>query len=140
MTKFDLKEAGGSWLGACRSWIQWHFRNGSDVTWGSGDILRGELRVRELEDLALDVAHAAICQYRSMPGRWRKRIPTKAGTYWTADRQGRLAGLKVVAYADTGELIFAGHAVRQPGDGFAGWWWSEPVAEPPLPPPWEGDA
>ena len=59
---------GGSWLGAVRSWIQWHVTNGEHVAWGSNDVLGGfsdrcdshkAFTVKELEDIATKVAEAA---------------------------------------------------------------------------------
>jgi hypothetical protein len=60
-----LKKAGGKWLGIARSWIQWNFLNGSDVTWGSQDVLRGkDLTVFDVEHLAAIVAESAINEDR----------------------------------------------------------------------------
>lgn len=52
-----LRTRGGEWLGAARSWIQWNCHNGSDVTWGSDDVLRmgRNFTVRVVEEIA---AHA----------------------------------------------------------------------------------
>ena len=74
-----------------------------------------------------------------MRGHWQKEIPTKDGQYWTANRNGEIAGLKIVAYLD-GKLVYAGFRVRDhvppEWDAWGGWWWSEPVEEPPQPGPW----
>lgn len=61
----DLLREGGPWLGAARSWLQWNKRNGSDVTWGSGDVLQPPFTVREVESLAADVAAAAMVGHRT---------------------------------------------------------------------------
>lgn len=60
----DWLRDGGLWIGAARNWIQWKCRNGSRVTWGSNDELDKRMTVRDVEDLALEVAAAAIEQYR----------------------------------------------------------------------------
>ena len=56
----ELKRKGGAWLGAARSWIQWHCVNGENVTWGSNEELRPALTVKDVEDLAAEIAAAAI--------------------------------------------------------------------------------
>lgn len=53
------KRGGGKWLGAVRSWMQWHTKNGDRVTWGSAEILVPNLTVRDVEDIALHAAAAA---------------------------------------------------------------------------------
>ena len=50
---------GGKWLAAARNWIQCKCRNGSAVTWGSGDVLEPHINVRQVEELAAWVADAA---------------------------------------------------------------------------------
>ena len=63
---FELARKGGEWLGAARRWIQSRFMNGSDVTWGSLDILKGSpVTVADVEDLAAYVAAAAINEHVS---------------------------------------------------------------------------
>lgn len=54
----------GKWLAAAREWIQSRCVNGSDVTWGSGDVLRPNLRVNDVEEIARHAAAAAINQYK----------------------------------------------------------------------------
>lgn len=72
-----------------------------------------------------------------MRGHWQKTVPTESGSYFTADRDGNLAGIKHVTYHN-GKLVFAGLMIRNPDtDGWAGWWWSEPVLNPPTPPKWD---
>lgn len=70
---------GGGWLGAARSWIQWTFLNGSDVTWGSDDHLRGrELTVQDVESLASQVAAAVVDELKSNPSAYDAgSIPTQ---------------------------------------------------------------
>lgn len=66
VNKNELKSRGGKWLGAARSWIQWNCLNGDVVTWGSDDLLMfrtGRITVRHIEDLAAEVAAAAIQEY-----------------------------------------------------------------------------
>lgn len=41
---------GGKWLGTARSWIQHKCINGSDVTWGSNEVLKPYLTVRQVEE------------------------------------------------------------------------------------------
>jgi hypothetical protein len=69
----------------------------------------------------------------NLPGHWQKEIPKTRGSYWTATRDGLMAGLRHVVYDKKGVLLFAGDTDYQ----WAGWWWSEPVEEPPKPPPWD---
>jgi hypothetical protein len=56
----ELLEKGGKWLGAARNWLKWHKRNGSQMTWGSNDVLEGPFTVREVEALASEVAAEAM--------------------------------------------------------------------------------
>ena len=59
----ELMRQGGKWLGAARTWIQWHCVNGEQVIWGSHDELKPTLTVKDVEELAADVAAAAINEY-----------------------------------------------------------------------------
>jgi hypothetical protein len=65
--KFELKKSGGEWLAAARSWMQWNCRNGDRVIWGSDEELHGKRRahltVVDVEDLAAEVAAAAINEH-----------------------------------------------------------------------------
>src|SRR5574342_495128 len=75
---------------------------------------------------------------KAMKGHWQKEVPTKQGKYWTATRDGHLAGVTVVAYDRQGRLVYAGGAVNNhQDDRWLGWWWSEPVEVPPDPPEWK---
>lgn len=56
----QLRREGGAWLGAARSWLQWHTRNGDRVTWGSTDAVDKTFTVRDVEELAAEVAAAAM--------------------------------------------------------------------------------
>ena len=60
VTRSQLRECGGAWLKAARMWIQWHCTNGDSVTWGSNTVLQPNLTVRDIEDLAAEVAAAVI--------------------------------------------------------------------------------
>ena len=63
---FSIMEKGGEWLGTAREWIQCKFNNGSDVTWGSQDVLTGRtITVYDIEQLAARVAAAAINEYKN---------------------------------------------------------------------------
>jgi hypothetical protein len=53
-------EHGGKWLAAARSWLQHHTNNGDRVTWGSNEALSPPLTVRMVEEMAKDVAVAAV--------------------------------------------------------------------------------
>lgn len=78
----ELLAHGGEWLGAARSWLQWHARNGSDVTWGSRDALEKTFTVAEIEDLAATVAAAAMA-----PQPDEKRLANALRARWTAERE-----------------------------------------------------
>ena len=56
----DLKGKAGKWRAAARSWLQWHTKNGDRVIWGSNDVIEPHMTVRMIEDLAADVAAAAM--------------------------------------------------------------------------------
>jgi hypothetical protein len=60
MTEQEFKSRGGEWLGKVREWIQRNCVNGDSVTWGSNDILQHVFTVRDLEELAAEVAFAAL--------------------------------------------------------------------------------
>jgi len=69
---------GGKWLGAAREWLQWNTLNGDSVTWGSSDVLRPNMTVKMVEELAAHIAAAAINEERE---RVRSNIKlTDAGT------------------------------------------------------------
>lgn len=55
----EFTKNGGKWLSAVRSYIQWHFRNGSQVTWGSNDILEPHVTVKQMEEAAAKAVDAA---------------------------------------------------------------------------------
>ena len=61
----EFTKRGGAWLGAVRSWIQWNCINGSDVTWGSDEILRCRRNftpamVEEIAATAVDAAFPEV--------------------------------------------------------------------------------
>jgi hypothetical protein len=68
-----------------------------------------------------------------MKGRWQKDIPERRGQYWAATRDGHLAGPYHVIPAE-GTWVSAEFMSTGP---WQGWWWSEPIPEPPKPPAWE---
>ncbi len=60
LTREQLREQlknGGEWLGAAHKWLLWHKDTNGHLTWGSQDEVR--MTVKEIEDLALEVAIAA---------------------------------------------------------------------------------
>ncbi len=59
---------GGSHLGSVREWMKCKARNGENVTWGSQDLLqlRYPLTVQLLEDLACQVAAAAVNDFKGL--------------------------------------------------------------------------
>lgn len=81
-TAAELLRQGGEWLGAARKWLQWNTRNGDQVTWGSGDLIEPQLSVRQIEDLASEVAAAAM---RPQPSEERLEQALKAR--WTAEAE-----------------------------------------------------
>lgn len=73
ISTYDLMytaEGGENWLSTARSWIQTTFQNGSEVNWGSQDLLKGKqyFTVRDIEMLAARVAAAAINEERQRLG------------------------------------------------------------------------
>lgn len=56
ITPTEMLRRGGKWLGAARHWLQWNKRNGSDVTWGSKEVLQPPFTVRDVEEVAAEVA------------------------------------------------------------------------------------
>lgn len=55
---------GGKWLGAAREWLQWNTLNGDSVKWGSSDVLRPNMTVKMVEEMAAHIAAAAINEER----------------------------------------------------------------------------
>lgn len=69
---FELKQKGGAWLGAARTWVQENKLNGDSVTWGSEQELRPAFTMREIEDLAAVIAAAAMNEVKpNTPGQGR---------------------------------------------------------------------
>jgi hypothetical protein len=64
---FELKMRGGAWLSAARNWLQWNTRNGDEVIWGSDAVLQPALTVAQVEDLAAQVAAAALNEEWAQP-------------------------------------------------------------------------
>jgi hypothetical protein len=63
MTKKEFKSRGGEWLAKVREWIKDHCFGGDMVTWGSDDVLKITITVKDLEDLAADIAYAVYKKY-----------------------------------------------------------------------------
>lgn len=78
----ELKRQGGEWLGAARSWLQWHRRNGDSVAWGSTDVLEPPFTVADVEDLASEVASAAM-----RPQPTEERIERCLKARWIAEHR-----------------------------------------------------
>jgi len=57
-----MLRSGGKWLGAARTWLQWNRINGERVTWGSDDVLEPHFTARDVEELAAEVAAAAMTE------------------------------------------------------------------------------
>lgn len=73
-------------------------------------------------------------------GHWQKGVPERDGLYWLAYHDGVLTGPGQVLRTN-GELIMAGGLrVKNGVGGWAGWYWSEPIPEPPKPGPWDDGA
>ncbi len=61
----NMLNSGGKWLGSARSWIQWHARNGDDVTWGSDNVLKlKSLCVSDIEAFAASIAKATLEEFK----------------------------------------------------------------------------
>lgn len=61
----DMLRVGGAWLGAARDWMKWNFVNGSDVTFGSRQLLRGDIVAEDIDQLAATVACKVVNEYLS---------------------------------------------------------------------------
>jgi hypothetical protein len=61
--ELKLREShGGPWLGEARNLLQCRAMRGEYLTWGSQDLVTG-LTVRDIEDMAIKVAAAALAAY-----------------------------------------------------------------------------
>jgi len=58
---------GGEWLAEAREQIIHKFVNGDSVTWGSQDVLKGQLTVKDFEEIAAEIAFAAIKEFAKQP-------------------------------------------------------------------------
>jgi hypothetical protein len=56
--------SGGDYLGVARSFLQRRAIGGDRITWGTSDLVTG-LTARDIEDMALEIAAAAILQDRA---------------------------------------------------------------------------
>ena len=63
-------------------------------------------------------------------GAWQMELPTEAGTYSVASRDGELAGLRYLVDVK-GTLTDPQNIKSTGGSEWRGWWWSEP--HPDLP-------
>jgi len=78
-------------------------------------------------------------------GHWQKEMPTKPGTYPTANREKERTGNRHVVIPKKGEdfqekaydASAVTNAFRTEGTDWGGWWWSEPYPELPEPPEWD---
>lgn len=67
MDKNEIRKAlqnGGEWLGAARNWLLWHKDPQGHLTWGSVDEIK--MTVKEVEELALEVATAALYESQNL--------------------------------------------------------------------------
>ncbi len=81
VTPGELLRRGGEWLGTARSWMQRVAHNGGRVTWGSSDLLQASLSVRDIEELAADVASIAMSPQPS-----EERLANALRARWTAEQ------------------------------------------------------
>jgi hypothetical protein len=59
-----LEHRGGAWLAKAREWVQLKYTNGSDVHWGTNEVLEGgTVTVADIEDFAARIAEAAIASH-----------------------------------------------------------------------------
>jgi hypothetical protein len=63
----QLGKKGGAWLGAARSYLQWHVPGGDQVTWGSEQSVH--ITIRQIEQMASEIAAAAINEDRQEQAR-----------------------------------------------------------------------
>lgn len=69
---FKLQKQGGEWLAAARSYLQNHCRGGDDHPWGS-DNHSVTMTMRQVEELAAQVAASAIVEYQEKLSNEQKR-------------------------------------------------------------------
>ena len=64
----NVASSGGAHFGCIREWIQWNCVNGSDVTWGSDDVLNMKRNVtpKLLEEIACVVAASVINEVKGL--------------------------------------------------------------------------
>jgi hypothetical protein len=71
-----------------------------------------------------------------MNGKWQKEVPSINGLYWAADRDGHQAGpFRVIKLDGQMRVLVPGFSTSHEDD-WCGWFWSEPIPEPPKPPAW----
>jgi hypothetical protein len=64
----ELRNTGGSWLGTAREFLQCHAFDGDRLIWGSQTEVRG-LTVKDIEDMAVQIATAAIIEHEKNKSR-----------------------------------------------------------------------
>lgn len=58
-TVLEYRLNGGEWLGTVRRWIQSRAINGEACAWGSDEILKVQVSVADMEDLAAEIGWSA---------------------------------------------------------------------------------
>ena len=74
---YELMSEGGQWLAKAREQMQHKFVNGDTVEWGSQQVLKGRLTVKDFEEMAAHIAYAAIVEFGE--DRRTKTKQTKGG-------------------------------------------------------------
>jgi len=84
-------------------------------------------------------AMKALSSYADLPvGRWQRQMPENPGLYWIRTLNGEAAGTTTVVEIN-GKLLTPSHLppggssleVAYEGTSWGGWFWSEPIPEPP---------
>lgn len=97
----ELLRKGGEWLGAARNWLKWHTRNGDQVTWGSHDVIEPPFTVAKIEDLAAEVAAAAM-----RPQPTEKHVDNCLRARWVAEAEVARLRAEVAALKDAGWAVY----------------------------------
>lgn len=87
---FDVRSKGGSWLSATRTWIQQHCYNGSDVTWGSAEILKPQMSVKAVEEIGAEAAAAVMTENGILTPNFTPK------ERWESLREGILKNIKMI--------------------------------------------
>lgn len=67
LTRYDLLEEGGEWLGAARNYLKSHIRGGDTCIWSSADFL--SMAVFQIEELAASAVLADRKETESLKDR-----------------------------------------------------------------------